>query len=163
MLMRSEPFTEVNRLAQQLFGTPQTGTWSRPAAMPADAYRNGDEFVIAFDLPGVDRDAIDIDVERNVLTVKAERRPVDLGSQAVAQLSERPLGVFSRQLFLGDALDTEHIDATYENGVLLLRIPIAERAKPRKVAVGGRSGATAIREGKNATSLDNEDQQAIDA
>ena len=90
MLMRSEPFTEVNRLAQQLFGVPQTGTWSRPTAMPVDSYRNGDEFVIAFDLPGVDKDAIDIDVERNVLTVRAERRPVDLGEQAVAQLSERP-------------------------------------------------------------------------
>jgi len=149
MLMRSEPFTEVNRLAQQLFGAPQTGTWSRPSAMPADSYRNGDEFVIAFDLPGVDRDAIDIDVERNVLTVRAERRPVDLGDQAVAQLAERPLGVFSRQLFLGDALDTQHIEATYDNGVLVLRIPIAEKAKPRKVAVAGRLQAT--------------DQQAINA
>ena len=138
MLMRGEPFTEINRLAQQLFGTPQTGTWSHPAAMPADAYRNGDEFVIAFDLPGVTRESIDVDVERNVLTVRAERRPVDLGDQAVTQLSERPLGVFSRQLFLGDALDTGHVNASYDNGVLLLRIPIAEQAKPRKIAVGGR-------------------------
>jgi HSP20 family protein len=137
MLMRSEPFTEVNRLAQ-LFGVPQAGTWSRPTAMPVDSYRNGDEFVIAFDLPGVDKEAIDIDVERNVLTVRAERRPVDLGEQAVAQQSERPHGVFARQLFLGDALDTERIDATYDNGVLVLRIPIAERAKPRKIAVAGR-------------------------
>ncbi len=137
MLMRSEPFTEVNRLAQQLFGVPATGTWSRPTAMPVDSYRNGDEFVIAFDLPGVDTDAIDIDVERNVLTVRAERRPLDLGDQAVAQLSERPLGVFARQLFLGDALDTDHINATYDNGVLVLRIPIAEKAKPRKISVGG--------------------------
>jgi HSP20 family protein len=138
MLMRSEPFTEVNRIAQQLFGVPQTGTWSRPTAMPVDSYRDGDEFVIAFDLPGVDKDAIDIDVERNVLTVRAERRPIELGDQAVAQLSERPLGVFARQLFLGDALDTEHIAAAYDNGVLVLRIPIAERAKPRKIAVAGR-------------------------
>jgi len=138
MLMRSEPFTEVNRLAQQLFGSPQTGTWSRPAAMPADAYRNGDEFVIAFDLPGVDKDAIDIDIERNVLTVRAERRPVSLGDQAIAQLTERPLGVFSRHMFLGDALNTAQIDATYDNGVLVLRIPTAEKAKPRKVAVAGR-------------------------
>jgi len=137
MLMRSEPFTEVNRIAQQLFGAPATGTWSRPTAMPVDAYRYGDELVIALDLPGVDTDAIDIDVERNVLTVRAERRPLDLGDQAVAQLSERPLGVFARQLFLGDALDTEHIDATYDNGVLVLRIPIAEKAKPRRIAVGG--------------------------
>ncbi|MEV4516659.1 Hsp20/alpha crystallin family protein [Dactylosporangium sp. NPDC049525] len=137
MLMRSEPFTEVNRLAQQLFGAPATGTWSRPTAMPADAYRNGDEFVIVFDLPGVDKDAIDIDIERNVLTVRAERRPVDLGEQAQATLTERPLGVFSRQMFLGDALDTDRIDATYRNGVLALRIPIAEKAKPRKISVGG--------------------------
>ena len=135
MLMRSEPFTEVNRLAQQLFGASPAGTWSRPTAMPVDAFRNGDEFVIAFDLPGVDADAIDIDVERNVLTVRAERRPLNLGDQAVAQVAERPLGVFSRQLFLGDALDTDQIDATYDNGVLVLRIPIAERAKPRKIAV----------------------------
>jgi len=138
MLMRSEPLTEFNRLAQQLFGVPQSGTWSRPTAMPVDSYRNGDEFVIAFDLPGVDKDAIDIDVERNVLTVRAERRPVNLGDKAVAQLAERPMGVFSRQMFLGDALDTDHIDATYDNGVLVLRIPIAERARPRKIAVGGR-------------------------
>ena len=137
MLMRSEPFTEVNRLAQQLFGTPATGTWSNPTAMPADAYRNGDEFVIVFDLPGVDKDAIDIDIERNVLTVRAERRPIDFGEQAKAALTERPFGVFSRQMFLGDALDTDRIDATYQNGVLALRIPIAEKAKPRKITVGG--------------------------
>jgi len=138
MLMRSEPFTEVNRLAQQLFGATQAGTWSRPTAMPMDSYRDGDEFVVAFDLPGVDKDAIEIDVERNVLTVRAERRPLPLGEQAVAQLSERPLGVFARQLFLGEALDTDHIAAAYDNGVLVLRIPVAERAKPRKIAIGGR-------------------------
>lgn len=139
MLMRSEPFTEVNRLAQQLFGAPAAGTWSHPAAMPADAYRNGDEFVVVFDLPGVDKDSIDIDVERNVLTVRAERRPVDLGDRAQVTLSERPLGVFARQMFLGDALDTDRIEATYHNGVLALRIPIAEKAKPRKIAVSGKS------------------------
>jgi HSP20 family protein len=147
MLMRSEPFSEVNRLAQQLFGVPAAGTWTRPTAMAADSYRNGDEFVIAFDLPGVDKDAIDIDVERNVLTVRAERRPLDLGDQAVAQLSERPLGVFARQLFLGDALDTDNIDATYDNGVLVLRIPIAEKAKPRKIAIGGQRTEHKVIEG----------------
>jgi HSP20 family protein len=137
MLMRSEPFTEVNRLAQQLFGGPAAGTWSQPTGMPVDAYRNGDEFVVVFDLPGVDKDAIDIDIERNVLTVRAERRPLQLGEQAQVTLSERPLGVFSRQLFLGDALDTDRIDATYHNGVLALRIPIAEKAKPRKITIAG--------------------------
>lgn len=138
MLMRSEPFTEVHRIAQQLFGLPEAGTWTRPSAMPIDAYRHDDELVIVFDLPGVDREAIDIDVERDVLTVRAERRPVDLGDGAVAQLSERPLGVFARRLFLGDALDTEDISATYDNGVLVLRVPIAQKAKPRKIAVAAR-------------------------
>src|SRR4051794_10193126 len=111
MLMRSEPFTEMNKLAQQLFDGAFTGTWSRPAGMPVDAYRNGDEYVVAFDLPGVDADAIDIDVERNVLTVRAERRPVELGENVTAEVSERPFGVFARRLFLGDTLDTEKIEA----------------------------------------------------
>jgi HSP20 family protein len=131
MLMRTDPFRELDRLTQQVFGTP--GTWSRPTAMPMDAYRDGDQFVVCFDLPGVSPDAIELDVERNVLTVKAERRPV--GKDVEMQVSERPLGAFSRQLFLGDTLDTDHIDAHYDAGVLTLRIPIAERAKPRKIAI----------------------------
>ncbi|GGM77410.1 hypothetical protein GCM10011609_11630 [Lentzea pudingi] len=129
--MRTDPFRELDRLTQQVLGS--AGTWSRPTAMPMDAYRDGDEFVVAFDLPGVAPDAIDLDVERNVLTVKAERRPV--GKDVEMQVSERPLGVFSRQLFLGDSLDTDRIDAQYDAGVLTLRIPIAERAKPRKIAI----------------------------
>jgi len=135
MLMRTDPFRELDRLTQQVFGAPATGSWSRPTAMPMDAYRAGDRFVVAFDLPGVDPDGIDLDVERNVLTVKAERRPPVVGDDVEMQVAERPLGVFSRQLFLGDTLDAEHIDASYESGVLTLRIPIAERAKPRKIAV----------------------------
>jgi len=134
MLMRTDPFRELDRLAQQvLSNTP--GTWSRPTAMPMDAYRVGDEFVVAFDLPGVAPDAIELDVERNVLTIKAERRPVSTGEQVEMQVAERPLGVFSRQLFLGDTLDAAHIDASYDAGVLTLRIPVAERAKPRKIAI----------------------------
>ncbi|ACU40805.1 hypothetical protein Amir_7013 [Actinosynnema mirum DSM 43827] len=215
MLMRTDPFRELDRFAQQVLrgagglgSGGQGGTWSRPAMMPMDAYRVGDEFVVEFDLPGVAADAIELDVERNVLTVKAERRPNHLGrgvaggsragaarggaagagaSQAgsaeagtsradaawtgaagpeagdrgtgqpsaarqsgaagqpseveqsgVAEMvvSERPLGVFSRQLFLGDALDAENIRADYDAGVLTLRIPIAERTKPRKIAIG---------------------------
>ena len=134
MLMRTDPFSELDRLTQQVFGN-NTGTWSRPTAMPMDAYRAGDTFVVAFDLPGVEPDAVELDVERNVLTVKAERRPVPSGEHVEMQVAERPLGVFSRQLFLGDTLDTDHIDASYESGVLTLRIPIAERAKPRKIAI----------------------------
>lgn len=107
--------------------------------MPMDAYREGEEYVIALDLPGVAKDAIDIDVERNMLTVKAERRPAAKADDVQLELSERPLGVFSRQLVLADTLDTERITADYEAGVLTLRIPIAERAKPRKIAISGES------------------------
>jgi HSP20 family protein len=135
MLMRTDPFRELDRLTQHLFGPSQAGTWTRPASMPIDAYRVGEEYVVALDLPGVDSDAIEIDIERNVLTVKAERRPLKVGDDVQVQLSERPLGVFSRQLFLGDALDTANIQAAYENGVLLLKIPVTEKAKPRKVSV----------------------------
>ncbi|MFH9268565.1 MULTISPECIES: Hsp20/alpha crystallin family protein [unclassified Streptomyces] len=136
MLMRTDPFRELDRITEQLL---RPGTWSRPSAMPMDAYRDGDEYVVAFDLPGVPPDAIDIDVERNMLTVKAERRPAANADHVQMELSERPLGVFSRQIVLADALDTEQIDADYEAGVLTLRIPIAERAKPRKIAIGGES------------------------
>jgi len=113
--------------------------------MAMDAYRAGDEFVVSFDLPGVSPDAIELDVERNVLTVKAERRPVVTGEHVEMQVAERPLGVFSRQLFLGDTLDTEHINAGYDAGVLTLRIPIAEKAKPRKISIADTdSGRTQI-------------------
>ncbi|MFH9138047.1 Hsp20/alpha crystallin family protein [Streptomyces sp. NPDC017524] len=134
MLMRTDPFRELDRITEQLL---RPGTWSRPSAMPMDAYREGDEYVVAFDLPGVPPDAIDIDVERNMLTVKAERRPAVNDDHVQMELSERPLGVFSRQIVLADSLDTEQIDAHCEAGVLTLRIPIAERAKPRKIAIGG--------------------------
>ncbi|WP_282697535.1 Hsp20/alpha crystallin family protein [Streptomyces sp. CC208A] len=134
MLMRTDPFRELDRLTQQMLGTA-TGTWSRPTAVPMDAYREGDEYVIMMDLPGVTPDAIDIDVERNMLTVKAERRPAPKSDDVQMELSERPLGVFSRQLMLADTLDTEKITADYTAGVLTLRIPIAERAKPRKVTI----------------------------
>ncbi|MFF3158996.1 Hsp20/alpha crystallin family protein [Streptomyces sp. NPDC057910] len=136
MLMRTDPFRELDRMAQQLVGP---GTWSKPSVMPMDAYREGDEYVVAFDVPGVTTDAIDIDVERNMLTVKAERRPTAKADNVKMELSERPLGVFSRQLVLADTLDTERITAAYEAGVLTLRIPIAERAKPRKIAIGGQA------------------------
>ena len=134
MLMRTDPFRDLDRLTQQVFGnTP--GTSSRPAAMPMDAWRSGDTFVVAFDLPGVDPAAIELDVERNVLTVKAERRPAAARDQVEMQVAERPLGVFSRQLFLGDTLDSDRIAAEYEAGVLTLRIPVAEKAKPRRITI----------------------------
>jgi HSP20 family protein len=129
MLMRTDPFRDLDRLAQQVLGTP-----ARPAAMPIDAYRRGDEFVVEFDLPGVDTSSIELTVEKNVLTVHAERRRST--TEGVEMLvGERPQGTFSRQLFLGDSLDTERINADYTDGVLVLRLPIAEKAKPRRVPI----------------------------
>ncbi|MET7375611.1 Hsp20/alpha crystallin family protein [Micromonospora arida] len=129
MLMRTDPFREMDRLAEQFFGTA-----ARPATMHLDAYRDGDHFYAAFDLPGVDPDSIDCTVERNVLTVRAERRrPIGDGVELVA--AERPMGTFTRRLFLGDTLDADKLEAGYENGVLTLRIPVAERAKPRRVTI----------------------------
>ena len=139
MLMRTDPFRELDRLAQQVFGNVP-GTWSRPTPMPMDAFRDGDQFVVCFDLPGVTPDAIELDVEQNVLTVKAERRPYG-GEEVEMQVAERPLGAFSRQLFLGDTLDTDHINASYDAGVLTVRIPIAEKAKPRRIAINGADSA----------------------
>ncbi|TLS39979.1 Hsp20/alpha crystallin family protein [Streptomyces montanus] len=131
MLMRTDPFRELDRLTQQVLGAA-----ARPAAMPMDAFRTGDTFVVELDLPGVDPESIDLDVERNVLTVKAERR-LSADENAEIVIAERPTGSFSRQLFLGETLDTERIDASYEAGVLRLRIPVAEQAKPRKIAISG--------------------------
>lgn len=134
MLMRTDPFREFDRLAQQMTGAAQ-GTWSRPTPMPMDAYREGDTFTVCFDLPGVDPAKIDLNVERNVLTVRAERRPATVAEGVEMQVYERPSGVFSRQLFL-DNLDTERIEAKYAAGVLTLRIPVAESAKPRRITIG---------------------------
>ena len=136
MLMRTDPFRELDRMAQQLFGA--NGTSARPGVMPMDAYRQGEQFVVHFDLPGVDPASIDLDVERNVLTVKAQRTPT-YGDDVELQVAERPRGVFSRQLFLGDTLDTDRIEAHYDTGVLTLRLPIAEKAKPRKIEITGGS------------------------
>jgi HSP20 family protein len=142
MLMRPNPFREFDRLAEQVFGV--TGTLARPAVMPMDAWREDDTFVVELDLPGVKADSIDVDVERNVVTVKAERA-VQEDREMIA--AERPRGLFSRQLFLGDNLDTSQIDASYDGGVLTLRIPVAEQAKPRRISVTSK----------------NEDRQAINA
>jgi HSP20 family protein len=141
MLMRTDPFRELDRLTQQFFGNGNgngngNGTVARSAAMPMDAYRSGNEYVVQFDLPGVTPESIDLDVERNVLTVKAERT-ASFEDGADVQVAERPRGLFSRQLFLGETLDADQINADYNSGVLTLRIPIAEQAKPRKIAITG--------------------------
>src|SRR5579862_5147783 len=125
MLVRTDPFRELDRLASQVLGTA-----ARPAAMPMDAWRDGDQFVIEFDLPAIDPERVDLDVERNVLTVHAERlSPTSPDVELIA--SERPRGMFSRQVILGDTLDADNIRASYQAGVLRLTIPVAERAKPR--------------------------------
>ncbi len=129
MLMRTDPFRDLDRLTQQVFGTA-----TRPAFMPMDAWRSGDVFHIEFDLPGVSTDTIDLDVERNVLTVRAERgQPSNDDAEMIA--AERPRGVFSRQVILGDNLNLDAVEATYNDGVLHLTVPVAEKAKPRKISI----------------------------
>jgi HSP20 family protein len=131
MLIRTDPFRDLDRLTQQLLGTA-----ARPAAMPMDAYRNGDTFYVHFDLPGVSAETIELTVEQNVLTVRAERVPVSAdGAQML--VAERPAGTFTRQVFLGDTLDADHIGADYQAGILTLTIPVHEQAKPRSIQVTG--------------------------
>jgi HSP20 family protein len=134
MLMRFDPFRDVDRFTQALMSQGS----ARPSTMPMDAYREGDQFIVEFDLPGVDPGSIDLTVEKNALTVRAQRNWEPKESQEVL-IAERPQGTFTRQLFLGESLDADNIQATYDHGVLRLVIPVAEKAKPRKVqiAAGG--------------------------
>jgi len=129
MLMRTDPFRDLDRLTQQLLGTT-----ARPVALPMDAYRDGDTFVVQFDVPGTNLESIDITVEQNVLTVHAERSE-NKGDGVEMIISERNTGKFSRQVFLGETLDADNITAEYTAGVLTLRIPVREKAKPRKVEI----------------------------
>ena len=135
-LVRSDPFRDVDRLFQQLWAAQNGG---RSMAMPMDAYRKDDSFLIRLDLPGVQADSVDLTVEDNVLTIRAERTapPPTEGIEPV--ISERPYGTFTRQVFLGSNLDTEHIRADYESGVLTVVIPVADHAKPRRIEVTTRS------------------------
>lgn len=129
MLMRFDPFRELDRLTDGTVGN------RRSALMGMDAYRQGDHVTVHFDLPGVDPDSIDVTVEKNQLTVRAERvwEPGD-DMQVIA--SERPQGTFTRSLFMGENLDLDNIEAGYDNGVLTLTVPVADQAKPRKISVG---------------------------
>ncbi len=129
MLIRTDPFRELDRFTQQVLGTA-----ARPAAMPMDAYRQGHTFYVHFDLPGVKADSIDLTVEQNVLTVRAERTP-EWPEGAETLVAERPAGTFTRQVFLGDTLDPDSIAADYSAGVLTLTIPVREQAKPRSIQV----------------------------
>ena len=129
MVMRSDPFREFDRLSQQVFGTR-----ARPAAMPMDAYRKGDTFYIELDLPGIALDSIELTVDQNVLTIRAERTPTG-GDDLELLVAERPAGSFSRQVFLAEVLDTDHLEASYDAGVLRVAIPVREAAKPRRVTI----------------------------
>ena len=131
MFMRPGPFRDFDRRFDQAVG-------SRVSAMPMDAYRDGDRFVVHLDLPGVDPTTIDLTVERSILTVSAERRWEIEGADVLA--SERSQGRFSRQLYLGDSLDTDHVQASCERGVLTVTIPVSDKAKPRRIEIG--SGAS---------------------
>lgn len=138
MLMRTDPFRDFDRITQRLLGDGV-----RPVGMPMDAYRDGDSFVVHFDLPGVRPESIDLEVERNVLTVRADRADAAQEGREMV-VAERSSGTFSRQLFLGETLDADNISAEYTDGVLTLRVPVAEKAKPRKIDVSGGSQARQI-------------------
>jgi HSP20 family protein len=141
--MRFDPFRELDRLTQQMWGG------SRASLMPMDAYRHGDQFVAHFDLPGVDPASIEVTVEQNVLCVRAERSWGKAEGDEIL-VSERPQGCFSRQLFLGEGLDTEHIQASYDNGVLTVRVPVAEAARARRVEITSSNGAAPAIEAQSA-------------
>jgi HSP20 family protein len=125
--MRFDPFREMDRLVQAPWATVRN-------SVPMDVYRRGDQFLVRVDLPGIDPSSIDLQVEKNVLTLQAERSWAPSDGDEVL-VSERPQGTFTRRLFLGDGLDTEGISATYENGVLSILVPVAETAKSRKVQI----------------------------
>jgi HSP20 family protein len=133
MLMRTDPFRDLDRLTEAMLGTR-----ARPTMMPMDAYREDGTFVVHLDLPGVTTESIDLTVEQNVLSIRAERKaPVSDSAERV--VDERSYGVFSRQMFLGDTLDADRLEADYDAGVLTIKIPIAEKAKPRRIEVSGRA------------------------
>lgn len=143
-VLRFDPFRDFDRqLAEQM-----AGLRAAPRSVPMDAYRRKDQFVIHLDLPGVDPDAIELTVEQNVLTIKAERRfELEEGDELV--ISERPQGSYARQLLVGESLDTDRLEADYDQGVLTLRIPVAEAAKPRRVEITkSDAGQRAIVEGQ---------------
>jgi HSP20 family protein len=137
MLMRFDPFREFDRLTQTV-GSGLGCGW-----MPMDAYRSGDHFVVHLDVPGVDPASIEVTVEKDVLTVKAERSwRLAEGDELI--VSERPQGSFTRRLFLGEGVDGNRIEARYENGVLTLVVPVAESAKPRKVEITAGNAKSAL-------------------
>ncbi|MEV6431545.1 Hsp20/alpha crystallin family protein [Nocardia sp. NPDC051463] len=136
-MLRFDPFHDIDTVARQLLGE-SAGTTRAPRFMPMDLFRAGDHYVLNADLPGVDPGSVDVSVDNGTLTLRAQRStPSDEGVQWIA--SERFAGSFMRQLSLGDNVDADKISATYNNGVLSVTIPIAEKAKPRRIEISGSS------------------------
>lgn len=141
-VIRFDPFRDFDRLTEQVLSP--AGAARTPRFMPMDVYRDGDTFVLIVDLPGVDPDSIDLNVDNGMLTIRAERTSAS-GENLDWILSERYAGAYMRQLTLGEGVDTEHITAGYDAGVLTVTIPVAEKAKPRRIQVTGGGASTAIR------------------
>jgi HSP20 family protein len=141
-LVRSDPFRDVDRLLQQMWSAQQSG--QRSMAMPMDAYRKDDSFLLQLDLPGVTPGSIELTVEDNVLTISAERPVPPKGDNVESVIAERNFGTFTRQVVLGKTLDSERIEASYEGGVLTVAIPVAEQAKPRRIEVSVGSDHTEL-------------------
>ncbi|HYB86208.1 MAG TPA: Hsp20/alpha crystallin family protein [Streptosporangiaceae bacterium] len=130
-----DPFTqEFDRLAQRVFGTANGGAVTRWSVMPMDAIRSKDEVVLRFDLPGIDPESIEVTVDKGVLAVSA-RRAEEYAEGENPFIRERRMGSFARRVRLSDAVDTEKIDASYNDGVLSVRLPLLEKAQPRKVEI----------------------------
>jgi HSP20 family protein len=132
-VLRFDPFQEFDRLSRQMLGSGRG-----PRSMPMEAYRRGDQFFIHLDLPGINPDDVQLTVERNVVSVRAERRSLYREGDDVL-VDETPQGTFGRQLFLGDNLDAGRLEASFDQGVLTLTIPVAEQAKPRRIQLSARS------------------------
>ena len=141
MVIRFDSFRDMDRLTERLL-TAATDMGNTMRAMPLDLYRAGDHYVLHCDLPGADPGSVDVGVDGRTLTIRAQRSP--RGEDVEWLTQERPSGTFARQLTLGNGLDLEHIEATYADGVLTVTIPVAEQAKPRRVAVTHTSGNTPI-------------------
>jgi len=133
-----DPFRDLDRIASSLFDTRRG-----PRRMPMDLYREGDHYVLSADLPGIDPGSVDIDVDGQLLTIRAERT-LTTGDGVKWITREREAASFLRQLNLGQGIDTDAIAANYSNGVLTVTIPVSEKAKPRKIAVADGGGASTI-------------------
>ncbi|QTI71923.1 Hsp20/alpha crystallin family protein [Gordonia sp. L191] len=145
-MLRFDPFSDVDALARGLMTGSMAGSQRAPRFMPLDLYKVGDHYMLIADMPGADPGSIDVNVDNGVLTLSAQRSaPSDDGVQWLA--SERFSGSYRRQITLGDGIDPARISATYDNGVLHVSIPLAEEAKPRKIAVETKSDPHAIAAG----------------